>query len=362
MSVIELVPPGAKSADDHGRDETERKRKLFEWADAVLQELGLDQVIAAARSIQELGRITFDADSFEVALAINAALHPASGQRQEHFRGLKAGMLKQLLRNRFNEAKKDAEAKLRGPHRSRRWSDDLILNKKDGTVKACLANLILILREAPEWKDVLGFDEFSQRVVIRKRPPWGKVRPDTPWTDHHESLTRVWFQAEGLNPTMGDVGRAVQTAANHAPFHPVRAYFDALVWDEEPRLESWLQTYLHVEESEYVRAVGPRFLISAVARIYRPGCKVDHVLVLEGPQGRLKSEALRTLAVKDGWFTDRLSHVGGKDAAMEIAGLWFIEFAEMDAAPAMRLRGDRPETCRQYLDAHGLRKAPTTHV
>ena len=108
--------------------------------------------------------------------------------------------------------------------------------------------------------------------------------------------------------------------------------FDALVWDEEPRLESWLQTYLHVEESEYVRAVGPRFLISAVARIYRPGCKVDHVLVLEGPQGRLKSEALRTLAVKDGWFTDRLSHVGGKDAAMEIAGLWFIEFAEMDAA------------------------------
>ena len=127
-------------------------------------------------------------------------------------------------------------------------------------------------------------------------------------------------------------------------------------------MESWLQTYLHVEESEYVRAVGPRFLISAVARIYRPGCKVDHVLVLEGPQGRLKSEALRTLAVKDGWFTDRLSHVGGKDAAMEIAGLWFIEFAELDAAPAMRLRGDRPETCRQYLDAHGLRKAPTTHV
>ena len=89
-------------------------------------------------------------------------------------------------------------------------------------------------------------------------------------------------------------------------------------------------TYFHAKDSEYVRAVGPRFLISVVARVYQPGCKVDHVLVLEGPQGRLKSEALRTLAVHDGWFTDRLSHVASKDAALEIAGVLIIELAEMD--------------------------------
>ena len=56
--------------------------------------------------------------------------------------------------------------------------------------------------------------------------------------------------------------------------------------------------YFHAEDSPYIRAIGPRYLISAVARIYRPGCKVDHMLVLEGPQGKQKSEALRTLAVK----------------------------------------------------------------
>ena len=39
------------------------------------------------------------------------------------------------------------------------------------------------------------------------------------------------------------------------------------------------------------------------------------MLVLEGPQGKQKSEALRTLAVNDAWFTDRLSHVSSKDAA-----------------------------------------------
>jgi putative DNA primase/helicase len=74
----------------------------------------------------------------------------------------------------------------------------------------------------------------------------------------------------------------VQAAARFNPFHPVRAYFDALAWDGVPRLPSWLQVYLHAEDSAYARAIGPRYMTSAVARIYRPGCKVDHMLVLEG--------------------------------------------------------------------------------
>lgn len=102
-------------------------------------------------------------------------------------------------------------------------------------------------------------------------------------------------------------------------------------WHGTAHLDKWLITYLGAEDSPYVRAVGPRYLISAVARVYRPGCQVDHVLVLEGPQGKLKSTALRVLAVKDEWFTDRLSHLASKDAAQEIAGVLIIEIAEWDA-------------------------------
>ena len=211
------------------------------------------------------------------------------------------------------------------------WSDQLILDN-EGKIIANLANVILILSEAPKWKAVLAYDEFNARVVIKGRPPWGQEAPNTPWTDHHESQVRVWFQREGrISPTAGDVGRAVQVAAQHNPFHPVRAYFEALVWDRVPRLESWLQSYFHVEAIEYVRAIGPRYLISAVARIYEPGCKVDHMLVLEGDQGKQKSEALRTLAINDDWFTDRLSHIASKDAALETAGVLLVEIAEMDA-------------------------------
>jgi predicted P-loop ATPase len=123
----------------------------------------------------------------------------------------------------------------------------------------------------------------------------------------------------------------VQAAARHNRFHPVQDYFNSLAWDGKPRLINWLQTYLHADDSGYVRAIGPRYLISAVARIYRPGCKVDHILILEGPQGKQKSEALRTLAINDDCFTDRLSHITSKDAAFETAGVLVVEIAEMDA-------------------------------
>ena len=168
---------------------------------------------------------------------------------------------------------------------------------------------------------------------------------------------RVWFLHKGISPSAGDVGRAVQAAARHNPFHPARDYFESLyesrVWDGARRGEFWLQTYFHVEDSEYVRAIGPRFLISAVARIYKPGCKVDHMLGLEGPQGKKKSEALRVLAVNDDWFTDRLSHLASKDAILEIAGVLLIEIAETDA-----LMKATPSTIKSFISRRRDRFRP----
>ncbi len=346
LGVINLPVPASQDADEHARSETQRKQRLFDWADAVLNKLGRTMALAAASSIEELRLVTFDAGSAEVTLAIRDALHPASGPRQEHFRGLKEGGLKQILKNRFAELKKTREAALRR-RKPLDWTDQLILDK-EGNIVPNLANLILMLREAPKWKGVLGFDEFNVRVVIKRRPPWGEEASNTLWTDHHDTQVRVWFQRKGISPSAGDVGRAVQAAARYNSFHPVRNYFESLVWDRVSRLETWLQTHLNVEDSEYVRAIGPRYLISAVARTYKPGCQVDYTLVLEGPQGKRKSEALRTLAINDEWFTDRLSHLASKDAALETAGILLVEIAEMDALTKATSSAAKSYLTRRY--------------
>jgi predicted P-loop ATPase len=91
----------------------------------------------------------------------------------------------------------------------------------------------------------------------------------------------------------------------------------------------WLSNYLGVPVSDYASAVGDRWLISAVARIYQPGVKADCCLILEGRQGSKKSTALKTLCGE--WFTDEIADFGSKDAAMQVRGAWIIELAELDS-------------------------------
>jgi hypothetical protein len=335
-STTNLIRFPEPDAEAHARADTERKQKLFAWADDVLLQLGLTESLAQAQSADDVRKITFDADAVDVEFAIRAALHPVHGRaREPHFTGIREGALKRILRTRFEDLKKDRVTELvqRNDNIDGGWTDDLKVDAL-GRPLPLLANLILLLHHHPAWKGVLGFDEFNARVVIRTRPPWRRGSTevtDVAWTDHYESEVRVWFQNENILASLGDVGRAVQVAARLNPFHPVREYFGALTWDGTSRLDRWLVTYLRAKNTPYARAVGPRFLISVVARIYHPGCKVDHMLVLEGPQGKQKSSALRSLAVRDAWFADRLSNVTTKDAAIEMAGVMLIEVAEMDA-------------------------------
>jgi len=343
-----------KNEDEHARAETERKRVLFEWADGVLDTAGLTAKVRRATTADELRRILFDdADASAIDLAIQEALHPASGQRKSvHFTGLKPEQLMRLLKTRFRELKKQREWELRHGQTGAPasddwiWTDDLKLDKK-GAVRPLLHNLIVFLSHHPQWKGVLGFNEFSMREVIRQRPPWGEEAPDAPWTDHHATLTRKWFQVEDIVPTLGDVGRAVPAAARENIYHPVRDYFSEIEnkfaeiknkraeiknkRDDTPCIDTWLVTYFHAEDTPYIRAIGSRWLMSSVARIYKPGCQADYTLLLEGPQGKLKSQALRALCKDPQWFTDKLSHIGSKDAIYDLAGRQIVELSEMDA-------------------------------
>lgn len=206
------------------------------------------------------------------------------------------------------------------------WKDLLV--KQGASYKPCILNTDIALRYSPEWDGVFAFDEFKFRVVTRNEPPI--IKSADVWQDTDDTRTSVWMQTNGIFVGQTTVGPLIQAIAREQSFHPVRDYLKSLKWDGEPRVESWLSTYFGSEQSHYTASIGRMWLVSAVARIFRPGCQVDHVLVLEGEQGISKSSALSILFGKE-YFCDSLPDITNKDASMQIMGAWCIEIAEMDA-------------------------------
>jgi predicted P-loop ATPase len=74
----------------------------------------------------------------------------------------------------------------------------------------------------------------------------------------------------------------------------MRDYLNSLRWDEKER--SLFVDCFGAEKSKYTEGIGTMFLIGMVARIFRPGCKMDYMPILEGEQGDLKSMVCAVLA------------------------------------------------------------------
>ena len=198
---------------------------------------------------------------------------------------------------------------------------------KDGNTRSLLTNAIALLRESPEWKGVLACNDFTLYVTTKNPAPWQESGGGN-WTDYDDSRATEWLQRHDVMVPTPVTAEAVQTVAKENRFHPVRDYLNGLQWDQIPRLDNWLSDYLGVPPSAFVAAVGARWMISGVARIFKPGCQADYTLVLEGRQGIRKSTGLQTLAGDD-WFTDHISDLGSKDSRIELHGKWIIEFSEL---------------------------------
>jgi predicted P-loop ATPase len=216
-----------------------------------------------------------------------------------------------------------------------------LLEHRNGRVIPDERNIGLALTFAPELRGMVRFNEFSLRVEFNTGTPWRNVRLGDVWTDDDDHGLQVWLQERGIDTRNANtIASSVQFTAKEHAVHPVRDYLAALSWDTQPRLSTWLERCLDANgPSDYLSAVGTRFLLSAVARIRSPGCQADHVLVLEGPQGIGKSETARILATNPDWFADDMPDIHTKDAAIQLCGKWIIELAELAAVRRAEIEG-----------------------
>lgn len=207
---------------------------------------------------------------------------------------------------------------------SKNWRDQLI-ETKNGEPKACLANIATVLRHTPELRGI-AWNEFAGCVAILKPTPWQQT-PRLEWTETDDLALAEFLQKQGFHCSVETAAQAVHLVAKERPFHPVREYLENLVWDGNDWLAEAADR-IAKEPGDYAREVFCRWCISAVARIFEPGCKADHVLVLEGRQGAGKSS---TLAVLGGeWFTDQIPCLeNDREASNSLRGVWIAELSEL---------------------------------
>lgn len=211
------------------------------------------------------------------------------------------------------------------------WQLGLVTSEEGKIKPSVTKNWALYLEHHPNMAGVFAFDAFKLRVMLQRCPPWEQA--GSHWTprvlqdrDYAEAV--MWLEGHYMTPKVSNITSTIQTVAEHSSFDRLREYLDGLVWDGKARVNRFANEYLGCGGDNYAPIVSERWLISSVARGLKPGCKVDTMPILEGPQGAQKSTALRTL-YGDEFFTDGLSDIGSKDAKMEMQGVWGLEVAEM---------------------------------
>lgn len=177
----------------------------------------------------------------------------------------------------------------------------------------------------------VSYNTFSEKFMVNGAPLGDP------------ELVEIWARIDEeckFRPDWEFYQRMIRRIAWNNPYHPVCDYLDKLVWDGEPRINTWLVEYGGAvdmtEQSDaddslsYLQAISSIVLIAAVRRIRHPGCKYDEMVVLESPQGWEKSSAIRALCGNDEWFSDDLAlNVRSKELIEHTLGKWIIEASDL---------------------------------
>lgn len=162
--------------------------------------------------------------------------------------------------------------------------------------------------------------------------PWGKKSDQVrEWNNIDDSNLKMYVEKYyGIRPSE-KVMDALTIVADKHSYNPVTEMLEQCYnqWDGQKHIENLLPDYLGVEKTRYTTEVLKLFMLGAITRAYKPGCKFDYVPIIYGTQGCGKSTFCRALAVDDAWYDDNFNTIEGDKAAERLRGLWMAELAEL---------------------------------
>lgn len=211
------------------------------------------------------------------------------------------------------------------------WRSKLRRTVTTQALKKTPTNAEIILQNDEDLKDLVQYDVFEKVTKLKHLPHW-RSKDDTNyyWSDidtthvisHIDRVYNVQFSREIMD-------NVIEKEAYHNKFHPIKSFIEEKEWDGNKRIETLFIDYLGAKDTHYNREVAKKWVMGAVARIYKPGIKYDTMVILYGKQGGGKS----TLSSRMGgnWYNQSIKTFTGDEAYKKLQGSWICEIEELSA-------------------------------
>ena len=206
---------------------------------------------------------------------------------------------------------------------------ELLEQTEKGKVSNAATNYKRVLQLDPLLRGAIRKNLLTERVDIVKPLGWYQDGPTL--TDVDIKYLLLYLEENYGLGNEKKIQDTVMVIANENRYHPVRDFLNSLQWDGTERIRFCLHRFLGAETDDYTYEAMRLFLLGAISRAFRPGCKFEIMLCLVGGQGAGKSTFFRLLAVNDDWFSDDLKKLDDENVYRKMQGHWLIEMSEMIA-------------------------------
>ena len=205
--------------------------------------------------------------------------------------------------------------------------DQLLDKSEKGWPYNTIENARIILENDELFKGNIRDNLFRDRIELSGQMPWSRTYTDV--TDKDDIHIRHYIEKYYHFRNDKALRDALQIVATENEYHPVREYLRSLQWDGVERVRYALKHFLGTSGSDYEYESLKLFMLGAISRIFKPGCKFEYMLCLVGGQGAGKSTFIRFLCLNDRWFTDDIKRLDDEKVYEHLAGHWICEMAEM---------------------------------
>lgn len=199
-----------------------------------------------------------------------------------------------VINEKFNEQVADfGPVDVDGATADSSWKSKLKLTRQ-GRFEDVIKNWDLIKKHDRAFSR-LYYNVLTMSPELSGDLPWRRITPLSRGFDAGD-YANLRFHIEReyhFRPAKEFVEALVVTKATESRLSPIYDYLEQLKWDGIERVETCLPGAI---DTRYTRLVARKVLAAAVARVYEPGVKWDHTLVLHGPEGFGKSMWIERMA------------------------------------------------------------------